>query len=122
MWLHATAGGLRIDGYRVGAVDFEHAGSWGDPAADLGTLLGDCIAHARPGTDLGALPAAYREVARGTEDPGFAGRVAGWAAERLRHSGSADERLVARGAALAHICRQTPGDWTALLDEAMGGR
>ncbi len=119
MWLHAGTRALRIDGYRMGAVDFEHAASWGDPACDLGGLLGDCLAQAEPGAHLAPLLDAYRRAARHV-DPSLPGRVAGWAAERLGQHAAAVPGLVAIRDTLAAIRHATPTDWSQLLEATTG--
>ena len=48
------AAAVRIEGERVAIVDFEHCGNFGDPALDLGTLLGACLAADGDGEGLRA--------------------------------------------------------------------
>jgi len=118
VWLHAVAGAVRIDGYRVGVVDFEHAGSWGDPAFDLGALVGDCLVHSGGQADLAPLLLAYRAVA-GDGDATLPGRAAAWAAACLARMGP---DVSGRAAALAQLSSRAPRDWSALIRETTNGR
>ena len=115
-WLHAVATAVRIDGDRLGVVDFEHAASWGDPALDLGMLSGDClaiaIAHRCEALALAGIEALWAsyDADRLPRDPGMAGRAAGWAAvgcgRRLAALGRACPAGVDRLWALAADGRQ----------------
>lgn len=94
MHLNAGTGSFRIDGERMGVVDFEHCGNFGDPALDLGRLLGDCLGdclasgHAAVAADAAERAlAAYLSVA-GARAADVCSRVLGFTgACLLRHAG-----------------------------------
>ncbi len=115
LWLHAVAGAVRIEGDRTGVVDFEHAGSWGDPACDLGTLIGDCLALASRADacatvheGVEALLDAYRE--RAGDDAERVRRVVGWAAERVGAQAARDPALQALADRLRACAEDPAGD------------
>lgn len=87
MWLHASPGAVRFEGTRVGVVDFEHASSCGDPAFDLGVMLGDCLAagarHGQRGARAAGAALLRAYCAEAAPDTGSLRRAAGWAAHRM---------------------------------------
>ena len=125
IWMHAVAAAVRVDGERVGVVDFEHASGWGDPALDPGTLSGDCIAtgliagHAD--LALAGVEALWAAWAGGStrQDPGLPGRAAGWAAAAVGRRFAAAERDLPPAIeglwALAGGGRQAPATTADLL-------